>query len=122
MERSTRQRTLIAGLLARAERPLSIAELLALGRAELPGLGQATVYRTVRELVDSGELHAVEIPGAAITYERAHHHHHHFHCRRCERVYEVEGCPPGLTALTPAGFRLESHEVILHGLCAGCSA
>lgn len=121
MERSTRQRALIAGLLDRADRPLSVAELLALGRAELPGLGQATVYRALRELIAAGELQTVEIPGAATTYERAHHHHHHFRCRGCERVFEVEGCPPGIPALTPAGFVLESHEVVLHGLCAGCA-
>lgn len=120
MERSTRQRSVLSAILARADRPLSVAELLERGRAELPGLGQATVYRTLNSLVEAGELRTVEIPGAPTTYERAHHHHHHFHCRACARVFEVEGCPAGIAALTPAGFRLEAHELTLYGLCPDC--
>ena len=48
-------------------------------------------------------------------------HHHHFHCRICDRFYDVEGCPGGLSSMLPEGFELESHELTLLGRCAACA-
>jgi Fur family transcriptional regulator, ferric uptake regulator len=121
--RQTRQRDAIRAALAAAGRPLSPQELLAAARAATPGLGLATVYRTVKSMLADGTIHAVELPAAPARYELAgKHHHHHFHCRACDRVYELEGCPEGLRHLTPPGFALESHELVLYGRCAGCAA
>jgi Fur family ferric uptake transcriptional regulator len=123
MQRQTRQRDTIRAVLAGAGRPLGPHELLAAARADLPGLGIATVYRTIKALLAEGWLRAVELPGAAPRYEVAgKRHHHHFHCRGCDGVFEVEACPAGIRGLLPGGFRLEEHEIILYGLCAGCGA
>ncbi len=87
-----------------------------------PALGIATVYRNLKAMVEDGSLRPVELPGGPSRYEIAGKgHHHHFHCRGCDRVFEVEDCPGRLADLTPRGFCLESHEIILYGLCAGCS-
>lgn len=121
MERDTRQRRAIREVLAQADRPLSPGELLEAARARVPGIGQATVYRYLRSLSDEGLVDAVELPGRPSRYELAgKEHHHHFFCRGCDSVYEVEECPGDLAPLTPAGFRLEAHEVVLYGLCPAC--
>jgi Fur family ferric uptake transcriptional regulator len=121
VQRQTRQRDAIRTALSRAGRPLSPLEVLTAARSLLPGLGMATVYRTVKSLLAEGTLHAVELPGAPARYELAGKgHHHHFHCRRCDGVFEVDACPAGIRGLLPGGFRLEAHEIILYGLCAGC--
>lgn len=121
MQRQTRQRDAIRTALSHAGRPLSPLEVLTAARSVLPGLGMATVYRTVKALLAEGTLRAVELPGAPARYELAGKgHHHHFHCRRCDGVFEVEACPAGIRGLLPGGFRLEEHEIILYGLCAGC--
>jgi Fur family ferric uptake transcriptional regulator len=121
MHRHTRQREAIRAALATAGRPLGPAEVLAAARTALPGLGIATVYRTLKALVAEGWLRPVELPGAAARYEVAgKRHHHHFHCRACDGVYEVEACPAGIRGLLPGGFRLEEHEIILYGVCASC--
>ena len=84
--------------------------------------------RDVLESMDAafqaeGALTQVELPGEAPRYETAgRQHHHHFHCRACDRVFELEGCPEGLRGLIPTGFSLESHEVVLYGRCAACAA
>jgi len=90
----------------------------------VPGLGIATVYRNLRALAGDGWLREVELPGDGPSrFEVAgKDHHHHFHCRRCDRVYEVDACPGDLRALAPPGFRPETHEIILYGLCAACAA
>jgi Fur family ferric uptake transcriptional regulator len=87
------------------------------------GIGIATIYRNLKALHDDGFLVPVELPGEPPRYEVAgKDHHHHFHCRRCDRVFEVEGCPGNLKAVTPPGFKLERHEFVLYGLCEFCVA
>ena len=121
MQRRTRQREAIRTALAEADRPLSPQEILAHAARRVPGLGIATVYRTVKALLRDGWLRTVELPGAPDRFEVADKgHHHHFHCRRCDRVYEVEDCPGSLKSFAPRGFKVEAHEIILYGLCAPC--
>lgn len=123
MQRRTRQRDAIRDALKNARRPLSPQEILEAAESEVPSLGLATVYRNVKALVEEGWLHTVELPGAPDRYEVAGRgHHHHFHCRECDRVYDVEGCPGPMDELPPSGFEVESHEIILYGLCPRCTA
>jgi Fur family ferric uptake transcriptional regulator len=123
MKRNTRQRRAIRRTIEEAGRPLSPREVLDAAQAQTPGLGIATVYRTLKALVEERALAQVELPGEPPRYESTgKQHHHHFHCRACDRVYELEGCPDGLCSLTPTGFSLESHEVVLYGRCAACVA
>lgn len=122
MERNTKQRDAIRQVFEVTPRPLGPTEVLEAGREQMATLGIATVYRTINALVDSGWLVPVELPGEAPRYERAGiEHHHHFRCRSCTRVFEIHGCPGDLRELTPAGFRLESHDVTLYGQCARCA-
>ena len=121
MERSTRQRQAIRNVLEEVGRPMSPAEVLDAARSKVPRLGIATVYRTLGGLVDEGSIIPVALPGEPPRYEVAGKgHHHHFHCRTCGKVFELEGCPADLSSLTPAGFRLESHEIVLYGRCSTC--
>lgn len=122
MERDTQQRRAIGAALDEADRPLGPQEVLDAARRRSPGLGIATVYRTLKAWVESGRLQQVDLPGEPPRYERTgKSHHHHFHCRRCDRVYEIDGCPEGLRGLTPPGFSLESHELVLYGRCSACA-
>lgn len=123
MERSTRQRSAIRTVIEAASRPLTPQEVLDGARTEVAGLGIATVYRNLKLLVEEGSVQAVELPGDSPRYESTHlAHHHHFQCRRCERVFDVHGCPGDIARLAPAGFSVESHELTLYGLCADCAA
>ncbi|MBX3361662.1 MAG: transcriptional repressor [Phycisphaeraceae bacterium] len=120
--RSTRQRGAILRTLERSGRPLSAAEVLTLARTEVPGLGLATVYRTIDSLVASGAIACVEIPGKSPRFEIAgKDHHHHFLCKACHKVFEVHGCPGNIDAHVPRGFVLEGHELTLFGLCGTCA-
>lgn len=121
MQRMTRQRLLIMQVIEAAGRPLSTAEILDGAKRAGAGMGIATVYRAVKGLGAEGWLRAVDMPGSQIRYEKGDKgHHHHFHCRACDRVFEMEGCAGDVSALTPRGFRMEGHEIIINGLCAGC--
>jgi len=123
MQRETRQRRAIRRIFEETEHPLSPRELLEAARDHVSGIGIATVYRNLKSLQEDGWLVPVDLPGEPPRYEVAgKEHHHHFHCRICDRVFEVEGCPGNLKSVTPDGFQLERHEFVLYGLCEACAA
>lgn len=123
MERNTRQKRAVREALRVASRPLTPPEILTAAQTEVPSLGIATVYRVLRTLLGEGAVVLVELPGGVARYEMSHlGHHHHFHCRSCERVFEVEGCPENLLRLAPPGFVTDGHEVVLYGRCRSCVA
>jgi Fur family ferric uptake transcriptional regulator len=119
--RNTRQRTVIRDVLDQAARPLGAPEILAYAQLQAKGIGIATVYRTIKALVEEGWLVPVELPGEPPRYERAgKEHHHHFLCRQCSRMFELTGCVQNLKGLLPAGFEVTGHDVLLYGACAEC--
>ena len=124
MERSTRQRTAIRTVIDVAARPLTPQEIHAAVRESVPEIGIATIYRNLKLLLDEAIIEVVNLPGENPRYEMSHmadHHHHHFHCMRCDRVFDVEGCPGAMENLAPKGFAIERHELTLYGACADCA-
>lgn len=122
MERSTRQRQAIREVLLEQNRPLSPQEVLDAAQSRVPGLGIATVYRTLKGLVEEGAAVAVELPGDTPRYEPSGKtHHHHFRCTACGKVFELEGgCTGDFSPMAPKGFQTQGHEIVLYGRCADC--
>lgn len=110
----------IFDLLVQAPGPMSADEIR--GALSATGIGIATVYRLLKRGEIDGQLAAVEMPTGPTRYEPADRpHHHHFECDDCHRVYDVMGCPGSLDKLVPGGFQVQSHDLLLHGLCPSCS-
>ncbi len=121
MIRSTRQKRAIESVLAEQKNPLTAPEIQKLAHKDAPGIGLATVYRSLKSLAEDSRVVSVEIPGQAPRYERANKgHHHHFLCRICEGVFELDKCLDGIKTMAPRRFRVEDHEIILYGSCETC--
>jgi Fur family ferric uptake transcriptional regulator len=93
--------------------------------ARLEGVGRATVYRTIEQLEQLGLIHKVDL-GSAAAYEKldpSGHHHHHIVCDDCGKVepFEDPALERAIHDIRKKGFKLETHEVTLHGHCAECS-
>ena len=122
-QRHTRQRDVIVEVIQAAAGPLTVPEILDRSQRKVPGLGIATVYRTLKLLQDAGEVRTVILPTGETRYESAAlGHHHHFHCRVCDGVYDLPGCPLPLPATREVGpgFVADAHEVTFFGTCPGC--
>jgi Fur family ferric uptake transcriptional regulator len=120
--RRTKQREAIERAIAIAAGPLSPREILTRAAVEVPKLSLATVYRTLHRLLDEGLVASVSIPGHPDRWESAATagHHHHFHCDRCDAVYNIPGCVPGVDQLAPRDFVVTGHELLLTGTCGRC--
>lgn len=122
-QRQTKQRQVIESVLIQAEHPLLPKELWNKARQALPQLGIATVFRTLKKMVEEGGAKVVFLPGDSPRYEcSSQGHHHFFKCGECESVVEIKGCPGNLERFLPEGFQLTGHEITLLGRCASCSS
>ncbi len=124
-QRRTQQREAILAAICDAAGPLTVDEIHELAQQKVANLGIATVYRTVKLLLDMSQIRIVTLPDGQARYEAADlGHHHHFRCRKCGQVFDLDLCPISLPEGTqlPGGFHVEDHEVTLYGTCPQCSA
>ena len=124
--RSTRQRAAVSALLDRLDDFRSAQEIHEELRRDGEGIGLTTVYRTLQNLSESGEVDVLRTDSGEAVYRRCStHHHHHLVCRRCGRTVEVEGPAVESWAQRIAeenGFSEVSHTVEVFGVCAKCVA
>ena len=122
MKRKTSQRAALENVFDKEDRPLCVEEILKTGREMVCTLNQATVYRNLKAMVEKGALIQISHPVLGTLYERTgKEHHHHFHCRICDRVFELPGCGLDSKKAAPRGYITEGHEIFLSGICPSCA-
>ncbi len=96
-------------------------------RSSCPGIGMATVYRTVDLLVYLGILRALVLKNSQIRYEpnRPGDHHHHLVCKGCGDISEFGSCnfksiADEIEEVTR--FEIEEHTLEVYGYCPDCLA
>ncbi len=121
-------RKAVVDLLAGQDCCLSAQEIRdALADAPGPTPGMASVYRALDTLTDLRLVHRVELGGPVAKYEPAHpggDHHHHAVCRQCGAVVPIadDHLERALHEMADRqGFRVEAHDITLHGRCAACA-
>jgi Fur family ferric uptake transcriptional regulator len=124
--RVTAPRRAVLRALARAHRPLSVAELHKRGRAQYACLGLVTVYRTLQMLERVGLARRIHAGGACRSFVASTPGHSHtITCEHCEKTAEFDGddvclLPAGLEERT--GYRVSGHWLQLVGVCRSCRA
>jgi len=122
--KSTRQRDLIVHEFAGASGHVSVEELLRRVRAIDPGLGYATVYRTLKLLVDAGLAGVRDFGEGFARFESlGEDHHDHLICENCGRIVEfhdeeLERRQDQVAA--DLGYRVTHHRHELFGICGNC--
>ncbi len=123
--RWTPQRKMILNIFLSFDGHVQIDPLLEKTQTQDPSLGIATLYRTLKLLIDCGLVEAHSFQNGKKTYERVFHvrHHDHLICVRCEETiefehpliekYQIEICEA-------YGFTLKSHKMELFGVCGNC--
>jgi Fur family transcriptional regulator, ferric uptake regulator len=121
----TAQRDLILDVFLRTEEHLSYEDLYRLVKLEDPGVGQTTVYRTLKLLTEAGLAREVRFGDGRTHYEHNYKHQHHDHmiCSECGRIIEFFSAE--LEAIQDAmaakhRFEVTQHLLRIIGICAEC--
>jgi Fe2+ or Zn2+ uptake regulation protein len=92
----------------------------------VPEVSLATVYNTLNELVQLGEISELRLSDGSARYDpKTGPDHHHLVCRSCGRIFDVEPDGVDAVALPPDqrhGMRIDGIEVVFRGRCADCLA
>ena len=118
-------RDLVVDTFLATEEHLDLDAILARVRKKNPGVGFATVYRTMRLLEEAGLAQSRDFGSGSTLYERSHGraHHDHLVCERCGLI--VEFLDDKIETLQEKvavnhGFELKRHRLELFGLCDRC--
>lgn len=118
--RLTPARRVVAASIAASPHSFSAEEVC----SQVPGIGRATVYRTVKLLLQLGLLCKVALQDGAPRYSLAPlGHHHHIVCVRCGAISDFRQCNlDDLTARLQAalGGELVGHRLEVYSLCYNC--
>ena len=118
---TTQPREVIVEAFFRGADHVSADELLAKVRKRHGKVGYATVYRTLRLLVDGGLASARQFGDGQTRYEVAGAHHDHLICEKCGLILEFEDKEierlQEAVAKKLGGFSVLRHKHELYGLC-----
>jgi Fur family transcriptional regulator, ferric uptake regulator len=120
------QREVILDAFLRAERHVSVEDLLQIVQKRRPDIGRTTVYRTLKLLLEAGLASELDLQGETRfepDYNRA--HHDHFICNSCGAIFEFMNDEVERIQVEIAqslGFTIEGHRHQIFGQCRLCSA
>jgi len=92
-------------------------------KEENSGIGLATVYRNLNKMADEGIIKRIDGLENSVHYDHNTHIHYHFFCKKCRKIFDLPSdISPNLVqkAEMVSGFRIETHEIVFHGLCNHC--
>jgi Fe2+ or Zn2+ uptake regulation protein len=121
--RLTPQRLTILRVLVEAQEHLTPGEVFRQVHGQLPGLTEATVYRTLNFLAEQGLVLVAHVGHGQLVYEIAGHNHHHLICRVCGQMQDIDHAE--LVAFFDrlkdrTSFRIDTVHATFFGFCPGC--
>ena len=127
-QRFTSGRRELVEVLERADRPLTVPDIVASAPTSLP---QSSVYRNLTVLLEAGVVRRLLGTDDLARFELAEDlagHHHHLLCSTCGSVSDVSAAPKLERALSEAarlaaeeaGFEVTEHRIDLVGVCSSC--
>lgn len=118
----TPQRQLLFGLLHENEAHPSAESLFEIASKQMPGISLRTVYQTLGELAEMGELQLVDVGDGAKRFDPNMGEHQHFVCDVCGSIHDVEISSTPKIRGDGAAYEIEEVGVVFHGKCARCSS
>jgi len=118
----TPQRQLLFALLDGNTTHPTAEAIYAEASAQMPGISLRTVYTTLTDLAEMGELQAFSGGSGATRFDPNVDEHHHGVCDTCGAVTDayVTG-DDSLIVDGLEGFTTNSASIVFHGQCAACT-
>ncbi len=124
--RYTLQKRAIVDEIFKKHRYFEVEEFIDQLRAENNKFSRATVYRTIRQLLDAGLLQKISTRNGKVTYESniSTKPHDHIICNQCGKILEIKGevIEKYLAEYCEKiGFHPEYRSLHIYGTCKSCS-
>jgi len=127
--KQTRQRQVLFDIFVASDAHLAVEELLVRAQVRAPGIGYATVYRTLKLFTEAGIALERRFQDGQTRYEAwaKGEHHDHLICRTCGHIFEFEDDVIEARQAEVArtrGLTLVSHRHDIYGECMepeGCT-
>ncbi|MCJ7576476.1 MAG: transcriptional repressor [Dehalococcoidia bacterium] len=123
MNRQTKQRGAILGLLRGGYCHLTADQVYDEVRKEIPSISKGTVYRNLRVLQEMGLVSELNLNDTVSRFEAKRDGHYHFHCEGCGRVFDInEPINKELDRRIAdrTGYKISYHQLEFRGLCHDC--
>lgn len=126
--KATDQRLAILSVFKKNHKPLSAQEVITLlSRDDVKNIDQATVYRTLKSLVNKGIIHPIDL-----RHNHAHYElmdiadHHHIICLHCGRIEDVahenvHSMERKVAAESKHFAEIKEHTLEFYGICKKCA-
>jgi len=121
--RLTPQRLAILDVLRNAHGHLSPTEIYQQVVQDIPGLTEATVYRTLNFLAEQGLVLVAHLGRGQLVYEFTEHDHHHLICRQCGEMQEIDHLELEELYeqfLDKTGYHINTLHATFFGQCPEC--
>ena len=120
--RSTSPRRAVVNAVAFQDKHFTAEELA----QQLPKVGRATIYRSLKMLVETGILCRVMLEEGNLHYQLSYDgHHHHLLCVECGASQDLVGCDIEevlARVTTTHNFQISSHWLEVYGRCSKCAS
>jgi Fur family peroxide stress response transcriptional regulator len=121
-DRTAKRRTIVR-VLKRTKSHPTAEWIYEQAKEEVPGLGLATVYRTLRLLRKQGEVLELHSSDGSVHYDGDTRIHYHFCCDVCGRIVDIDA--PVDTTIedrieASSGFQVTGHRLMATGVCPDC--
>ena len=123
--KNTNQRVVILEAFLRQKSHLSTEDFYRQLRKKHPGIGYATVHRTLKLFAECGIAAERNFGDGQMRFEvsREDEHHDHLVCTACSRIFEFENQQIEQLQREVAqtyNFQISDHPLELYGLCSDC--
>jgi Fe2+ or Zn2+ uptake regulation protein len=118
----TPQRQCIFRILHENEQHPTAEAVYATASAEMPSISLRTVYQTLNDLAEMGEIQSLDLGTGSARFDPNVSDHHHLVCDDCGAIQDVYVDTSGLEVprRDTGGFRIERTEMVFRGRCARC--
>jgi Fe2+ or Zn2+ uptake regulation protein len=120
----TPQRQRIFEVLDHNTEHLTAEAIWAQVRTEMPSISLKTVYQTLHDLTELGEIHALHLGTGSARFDPNLDAHHHLVCAGCGEVHDLYA--DFTEVRVPRGadhdFEISSTEIVFRGRCPACAA
>ena len=123
--RITSQKKEISELIFKTKDHFEVEDFIGMVRKKNKTISRATLYRTIKQLLDAGLIQKIITREGKIFYEQSSSQKQHAHiiCNQCGELYELKNKEMGKLIKSHCekiDFKQEYESIHIYGLCKSC--